>query len=181
MPSSPSQRTFRTTWENGLPTTPTAAYLAAEGISPTTGPGREGKEKAQVFEPVRQHMVCVMKCGGDPTQPTFHHQPSLVSRCHRTSVEPRNNTAFSSSSCPSPVDNLTRLGKNRCVPSARCIGKHSWTCVPLMSKRALRITTKGARWVGSEVQRSHPTWTYEASRDQREIHVDFRRLTKAFR
>ena len=31
--------------ENGLPTMPTAAYLVAEGISPTTGPGREGKRK----------------------------------------------------------------------------------------------------------------------------------------
>ena len=35
----------RTTWVNGLPTTPTAASLAAEGISPTTGPGREGKKR----------------------------------------------------------------------------------------------------------------------------------------
>ena len=50
MPSSPSQRTRRATWENGLPTMPTAAYLVAEGISPTTGPGREGKENAQVLE-----------------------------------------------------------------------------------------------------------------------------------
>ena len=41
----PSQRASRTTWGNGLPTTPTAAYLAAEGISPTTGPGREGEKK----------------------------------------------------------------------------------------------------------------------------------------
>ena len=45
MSSSPSQRTPRTAWENGLPTIPTAAYLVAEGISPTTGPGREGREK----------------------------------------------------------------------------------------------------------------------------------------
>ena len=45
MPSSRSQRTARTTWENGLTTMPTAAYLAAEGISPTTGPRREGKRK----------------------------------------------------------------------------------------------------------------------------------------
>ena len=37
--------TPRTTWGNGLPTMPTAAYLVAEGISPTTGPGREGKGK----------------------------------------------------------------------------------------------------------------------------------------
>ena len=41
----PSQRTPRTTWRNGLPTMPTAAFLVAEGISPTTGPGREGKGK----------------------------------------------------------------------------------------------------------------------------------------
>ena len=31
-----------------MPTMPTAAYLVAEGISPTTGPGREGKEKYTV-------------------------------------------------------------------------------------------------------------------------------------
>ena len=43
MPPSPSQRASRTMWGNGLPTTPTAAYLAAEGISPTTRPGRDGK------------------------------------------------------------------------------------------------------------------------------------------
>ena len=54
---------------------PTAAYLAAEGISPTTGPGREGKEKAQDFEPVRQHVVRAMKYGGAPSQPTYHHHP----------------------------------------------------------------------------------------------------------
>ena len=47
MPTSSSQRTSRTTWCNGLPTTPTAAYLAAEGISPTTGPRKEGKKDAQ--------------------------------------------------------------------------------------------------------------------------------------
>ena len=43
----PSQKALRTTWGNGLPTTPTAAYLAAEGISPTTGPRREGDKDAQ--------------------------------------------------------------------------------------------------------------------------------------
>ena len=59
---------------NGLPTTPTAAYLAAEGISPTIGPWREGKEKAQDFEPVHQHVLWAMMCGGDPTQPTSIHQ-----------------------------------------------------------------------------------------------------------
>ena len=46
----PSQKASRTTWRNGLPTTPTAAYLAAEGISPTTGPGREGKDKLWCLE-----------------------------------------------------------------------------------------------------------------------------------
>ena len=50
-----------------------AAYLAAEGISPTTG--RE-KEKAQDFEPVRQHVVCAMKCGGAPSQAYDHHSNS---------------------------------------------------------------------------------------------------------
>ena len=30
---------------NGLPTMPTAAYLVAEGIPPTTGPGRDGKKR----------------------------------------------------------------------------------------------------------------------------------------
>ena len=62
---------------NGLPTMPTAAYLVAEGISPTTGPGREGKEKDTVvsLEPTCQHKVRAMKCGGGPTQPTYHHHP----------------------------------------------------------------------------------------------------------
>ena len=46
--ASPSQSTPRTSWGNGLPSMPTAAYLVAEGISPTTGPGREGKEKTSV-------------------------------------------------------------------------------------------------------------------------------------
>ena len=77
VPSSPSQRTPRTKWVNGLPTMPTAAYLVAEGISPTTGPGREGKEKDTVvsLEATCQHMVRAMKCGGGPTQPTYHHHP----------------------------------------------------------------------------------------------------------
>ena len=43
--SSPSQKASRTTWVNGLPTIPTAANLAAESISPTTGPGREGNKR----------------------------------------------------------------------------------------------------------------------------------------
>ena len=33
------------------------------------------KEKAQDFEPVRQHVVRAMKCGGGHSQPTFHHRP----------------------------------------------------------------------------------------------------------
>ena len=41
----PSQKASRTTWVNGRPTTPTAAYLVAESISPTTGPGREGNKR----------------------------------------------------------------------------------------------------------------------------------------
>ena len=40
MPPSPSQKASR--WPANHAT---AAYLAAEGISPTTGPGREGKRK----------------------------------------------------------------------------------------------------------------------------------------
>ena len=75
VPSSPTQRTPRTKWGDGLPTMPTAAYLVAEGISPTTGPGREGKKRRSgVIEPACQHMVHAMKCGGDPTQPTYNHQ-----------------------------------------------------------------------------------------------------------
>ena len=74
MPSSPSQRTPRTTWGNGLPTMPTAAYLVAEGISPTTGPGREGKRKTlRCLLSLRVAYGCAMKCGGGPTQPTYHH------------------------------------------------------------------------------------------------------------
>ena len=38
MPSSPTQKASRTTWVNGLPTIPTAANLAAEGIPPNPGP-----------------------------------------------------------------------------------------------------------------------------------------------
>ena len=48
MPSSPSQRTSRTTWCNGLPTTPTAAYLAAGGqqtCQPRQLQGQGGREK----------------------------------------------------------------------------------------------------------------------------------------
>ena len=44
----PPHRGHRTKWGDGLPTMHTAAYLVAEGISQTTGPGREGKENAQV-------------------------------------------------------------------------------------------------------------------------------------
>ena len=65
-----TEKASRTTWVNGLPTMPTAAYLVAESISPTTGPGREGK-KAQDLEPVRQRMVCAMMCGVAPSQPTY--------------------------------------------------------------------------------------------------------------
>ena len=58
----------------GLPTIPTAAYLAAESISPTTGPGREGKKMLRL-EHVWQNMVCAMKCGVAPSQPTDEHHP----------------------------------------------------------------------------------------------------------
>ena len=51
---------------------PAAASLVAEGISPTTGPGREGKGTG--FEPVRQHVVRAVKSGGAPSQPADHHQ-----------------------------------------------------------------------------------------------------------
>ena len=37
--------------------------------------GKRQKEKARVFEPVRQHVVRAMKCGGAP-QPTYNHHPS---------------------------------------------------------------------------------------------------------
>ena len=48
----------------------------AEGISPTTGPGREGKKRRTgLFEPKCRHMVHVNKRGGGPTQPTDHHHP----------------------------------------------------------------------------------------------------------
>ena len=47
-PPPPQRKATRTTWVNGLPTIPTAANLAAESISPTTGPGREGKKDAQL-------------------------------------------------------------------------------------------------------------------------------------
>ena len=38
------------------------------------GQGGREKEKVQVFEPVCRHVVCAMKCGGAPSQPTFDHQ-----------------------------------------------------------------------------------------------------------
>ena len=45
MPSTPSQKVSGTTWVDGLPTTPAEANLAAESISLTTGPGREGNKR----------------------------------------------------------------------------------------------------------------------------------------
>ena len=30
-----------------------------------------------VGEPSCRHVVCAMKCGGDPTQPTYNHQSSV--------------------------------------------------------------------------------------------------------
>ena len=38
------------------------------------GQGGREKEKAQVFEPVRQHVVRAVKSGGAPSQPTYNHQ-----------------------------------------------------------------------------------------------------------
>ena len=74
MPSSASQKASRTTWVNGLPTIPTAAYLAAEGISPTSGPGREGKKRCAGAMMVWYASECAMKYGGDPPQPTSNHR-----------------------------------------------------------------------------------------------------------
>ena len=76
MPSSPSEkgisRGILDNVVNGLPTIPTAAYLAAESISPTTGPGREGTKMLRL-EHARKNMVCAMKCGVAPSQPTYEH------------------------------------------------------------------------------------------------------------
>ena len=40
-----------------------------------------GKRKIALvsFEPTCRHVVCAMKCGGDPTQPTYNHQ-SITAR-----------------------------------------------------------------------------------------------------
>ena len=77
MPSSPSGKGIRTTWVNGLPTIPTTANLAAESISPTTGPGREGKKRCAGA--VWYASECDMTGGADPAQPTYqspnHHSP----------------------------------------------------------------------------------------------------------
>ena len=42
------------------------------------GQGGREKEKAQVFEPVRQHVVRAVKSGGAPFQPTSTTKPALV-------------------------------------------------------------------------------------------------------
>ena len=88
MPSSPSQRTPRTTWVNGLPTMPTTAYLVAEGISLTTGPGREGKRKdTEVsLEPTCGIGVCnEVWWRPYPTNlpPPSHHSPTPTHTCKR--------------------------------------------------------------------------------------------------
>ena len=76
MPSSPQRKASRTRWVNGLPTIPTAAYLAAESISPTTGPaGREGKKNAHLSM-CAAHGVCneVWCCPCPTNQRTpIHH------------------------------------------------------------------------------------------------------------
>ena len=82
------QRASRTTWGNGLPTTPTAAYLAGEGISPTTGPGREGKKRCPGAVMVWHASVCAMKYGGAPTQPSFDHRPITALHQSITFVSP---------------------------------------------------------------------------------------------
>ena len=70
----PSQKASRTTWVNGLPTIPTAANLAAESISPTAGPGREGNKRCS--SAVWYASGCDMTGGADPTyQSPIHHSP----------------------------------------------------------------------------------------------------------
>ena len=89
MPLSPSQKASRTTWGNGLPTTPTAAYLVAEGISPTTGPGRERKEKCPGAVMMWYAPVRAMKLCGDPSQPTSNHRPITALHQSITFVLPK--------------------------------------------------------------------------------------------
>ena len=84
MPSSPSQKASWTNVGNGLPTTPTAAYLAAEGISPTTRPGREGNKRCAGTVWYASGDV---KYGAGPAQPTSHH-PTITSHQSITSVVP---------------------------------------------------------------------------------------------
>ena len=79
MPSSPSQRTPRTTWGNGLPTMPTADHLVAEGISPTTGPGREKKSEVHWCLVMCVHVMSAVMYGGAPAQPSVNH-PSITVR-----------------------------------------------------------------------------------------------------
>ena len=68
----PHRKASRSTWVNGLPTIPTAANLAAESISPTTGPGREGKKRCAGA--VWYAFGCDMTGGAGPTQPAYHHR-----------------------------------------------------------------------------------------------------------
>ena len=76
-PPPPQRKASRSTWVNGLPTIPTAANLAAESISPTTGPGREGNKRC--CGAVWYASGCDMTGGADPAQPTYqspnHHFP----------------------------------------------------------------------------------------------------------
>ena len=76
-PPLPQRKASRTTWVNGLPTIPTAAHLAAESISPTTEPGREGNKRC--CGAVWYASGCDMTGGADPAQPTYqspiHHSP----------------------------------------------------------------------------------------------------------
>ena len=80
-PHPPHRGHPRQSGENGLPTMPTAAYLAAEGNRANHRAREGGKRKIALvsFEPTCRHVVCAMKCGGDPTQPTYNHQ-SITAR-----------------------------------------------------------------------------------------------------
>ena len=64
---------------------PTAANLAAESISPTTGPG--GRETKDALVRVWYASGCDMTGGAGPAQPTYHH-PTITSHQRITLVVP---------------------------------------------------------------------------------------------
>ena len=78
-PPLPQRKASRTTWVNGLPTIPTAANLAAESISPTTGPGREGNKRCSGA--VWYASGCDMTGGAGPAQQANHH-PTTTHTTH---------------------------------------------------------------------------------------------------